>query len=74
MDQWNVNRSRPPDNAGFRSDSKDRDSKRRDEDKRRERLDAALDRGLEDTFPGSDPVSIIQPSGSVYDRRDAQKR
>lgn len=74
MDQWNVNRPRPADNTGFRRDSKDRESKRRDEDKRRERLDDALDRGLEDTFPGSDPVSIIQPPGSVYDRRDAQKR
>jgi hypothetical protein len=28
------------------------------------RLDQALEVGLEDTFPGSDPVSIIQPAPS----------
>jgi hypothetical protein len=27
-------------------------------------LDEALDVGLEDTFPGSDPVAITQPVGS----------
>jgi hypothetical protein len=27
-------------------------------------LDEALDLGLEETFPGSDPVSVTQPMGS----------
>jgi len=31
-------------------------------------LDEALDLGLEETFPGSDPVSVTQPPPSVYDR------
>ncbi|MGA8613782.1 MAG: hypothetical protein WB760_19330 [Xanthobacteraceae bacterium] len=31
-------------------------------------LDAALDVGLEDTFPGSDPVSVTQPVGSACDK------
>jgi hypothetical protein len=36
---------------------------------RKRRLDDALDLGLEGTFPGSDPVSVIQPPRSPYDRR-----
>jgi hypothetical protein len=30
----------------------------------RKALDEALDLGLEETFPGSDPVSVTQPVGS----------
>jgi hypothetical protein len=29
-----------------------------------------LDRGLEETFPGSDPVAITEPSHSADDLRD----
>ncbi len=69
MDEWNRNRPLPG------NGDKDRDGKRRDRDARRqERLDDALERGLEDTFPGSDPVSVIQPPPSVYDKHEAQKR
>lgn len=31
------------------------------------RLDAALEEGLEETFPGSDPVNVIQPGHSKAD-------
>ncbi|MGA7433453.1 MAG: hypothetical protein WBQ24_12860 [Xanthobacteraceae bacterium] len=31
-------------------------------------LDEALDLGLEDSFPGSDPVSVTQPPPSAYDK------
>jgi hypothetical protein len=31
-------------------------------------LDEALDVGLEDTFPGSDPVAVTQPVGSACDK------
>jgi hypothetical protein len=34
----------------------------------KKKLDDALERGLEDTFPGSDPVSVTQPSPSPYDK------
>jgi hypothetical protein len=38
------------------------------------RLDQALDEGLEETFPGSDPVNVTQPAPSKADhhikRRD----
>jgi hypothetical protein len=36
------------------------------EDKRR--LDDALDEGLEETFPASDPVNVTQPPPSRADR------
>jgi hypothetical protein len=36
---------------------------------RKKRLDDALELGLEETFPASDPVSVIQPPRSPYDRR-----
>jgi hypothetical protein len=40
----------------------------------KQRLDDALEEGLEETFPGSDPVSITQPAHSKDDlhikRRD----
>jgi hypothetical protein len=31
------------------------------------RLDEALEEGLEETFPGSDPVSVTQPAPSKAD-------
>ena len=31
------------------------------------RLDAALQEGLEETFPGSDPVNVTQPAPSKGD-------
>jgi len=31
------------------------------------RLDQALEEGLEETFPGSDPVSVTQPAPSKPD-------
>ena len=37
---------------------------------RRKALDKALDDGLEDTFPGSDPVSVTQPAPSSRDRKE----
>jgi hypothetical protein len=35
-----------------------------------ERLEDALERGLEETFPASDPVAVTQPPHSVCDKRD----
>jgi hypothetical protein len=34
----------------------------------KERLDRALDEGLEETFPGSDPVNVVQPPHSPKDK------
>lgn len=35
---------------------------------RRRTLDEALDAGLEDSFPGSDPVAVTQPPPSARDK------
>jgi hypothetical protein len=47
--------------TGPRSDTKEAKSAEK------RRLDQALEEGLEETFPGSDPVSIVQPSPSKPD-------
>ncbi|RYX99482.1 MAG: hypothetical protein EON84_00445 [Bradyrhizobiaceae bacterium] len=43
-------------------------------DAEKRQLDAALEEGLEETFPGSDPVNVTQPAHSKADhhikRRD----
>jgi hypothetical protein len=39
-------------------------------EKRKKSLDDKLDQGLEETFPGSDPVSITQPPPTSRDKRD----
>jgi hypothetical protein len=38
-------------------------------EKERKRAEEALETGLEDTFPASDPVSVTQPAPSAADRR-----
>ena len=46
-----------------------RDELHRSEADERRELEQALDEGLLETFPGSDPVSIVQPAPSKYDAR-----
>ena len=36
-------------------------------DPEKRRLDEALEEGLEETFPGSDPVNVTQPPSSKAD-------
>jgi hypothetical protein len=36
-------------------------------DNEKRKLDQALEEGLEETFPGSDPVNVIQPAPSKGD-------
>ncbi|WP_298254811.1 hypothetical protein [Bradyrhizobium sp.] len=40
---------------------------------RDEALEDALEEGLEETFPGSDPVNVIQPAPSREDGRLKRK-
>jgi hypothetical protein len=70
-DQWSKNRPSQPDADTIERDDADSKAKRRREENaaHQRQLDDALDRGLEDTFPGSDPVSIIQPPPSPHDRK-----
>jgi hypothetical protein len=37
-------------------------------EERKKALDEKLERGLEETFPGSDPVAITQPPSHVRDK------
>ncbi|MET0277798.1 MAG: hypothetical protein ABW198_05635 [Pseudorhodoplanes sp.] len=41
--------------------------KKQDEEQKR-RLDKALEEGLEESFPGSDPVNVTQPAPSRQDK------
>jgi hypothetical protein len=60
----------PVDHAGPARDAAERERRRRERArKRKEALDDRLERGLEDTFPGSDPVAVTQPPASAYDKR-----
>jgi hypothetical protein len=38
--------------------------------KEKRRLDEALERGLEDSFPASDPVNVTQPPPSKDDQKE----
>jgi hypothetical protein len=38
------------------------------EKEHKKRLDEALEEGLEETFPGSDPVNVTQPAHSTEDK------
>lgn len=54
---------------------KHRGGKQREDGERlHERLDDALERGLEETFPASDPVSVVQPPPSARDKHEVQQR
>jgi hypothetical protein len=44
------------------------DVKRPPAEKRRDPLEKALEQGLEESFPGSDPVNVTQPPPSKQDK------
>ncbi len=44
------------------------DQRKQRQAERRKSLEDALDRGLKDTFPGSDPVAVTQPPPSARDK------
>jgi hypothetical protein len=52
-------------------DDRERSRRKRAEAERQKALDEALDSGLEDTFPGSDPVAVTQPPPSARDKNRA---
>jgi hypothetical protein len=41
----------------------------KEEKTRRKRLEQSLEEGLEGTFPGSDPINVVQPPPSRQDKR-----
>jgi hypothetical protein len=46
----------------------------RPKDTAQRRLERALEQGLEDSFPGSDPVNVTQPSPSRQDQKSSAKK
>jgi hypothetical protein len=57
-------RPHPPNKRGG-----DPDVKRPPAEKRRDPVERALDQGLEESFPGSDPVNATQPAPSKIDKK-----
>ncbi len=55
-----------------KNDNKKNDNKPKDPEKKK--LDDALEKGLEESFPGSDPVSVTQPPPSKHDQDIKRKR
>jgi hypothetical protein len=55
-------------NHGEHDDGRDERGPRSGESDRKKTFDQALDYGLEDTFPGSDPVAVTQPAPSACDK------
>jgi len=47
----------------------DEHARQRDDVERRKEFERALERGLEETFPGSDPVSVTQPAHTRRDKK-----
>lgn len=43
-------------------------------DKQKAQADNSLEKGLEDTFPGSDPVNVTQPAPSRQDKDIKRKQ
>jgi hypothetical protein len=76
MDQWTKPRFRHIAYAGFEDTGRaEQEAKRRQREEKQAReariqaeLDEALELGLEETFPGSDPISVVQPPPTIYDK------
>jgi hypothetical protein len=68
MDEWKRSRSPQRDVAGFEPDDEDRAARRARESRRKKAFDDSLEKGLEETFPGSDPVAVTQPPHSPHDK------
>ena len=45
-----------------------------DKDAEKRRLEEALEEGLKETFPGSDPVSVTQPAPSRADDHTGHRK
>jgi hypothetical protein len=48
--------------------SRDKHHPSKQDDEQKRRLDKALEEGLEESFPGSDPVNVTQPAPSKKDK------
>lgn len=57
------------------ADTKAKDDQTKDKAPKghKEKLDEALNKGLEESFPGSDPVNVTQPPPSKHDQHIKRK-
>jgi len=69
MDKSNTTRSQARDHRDSEQDTKEAGKDRERTERCKQRLDESLDRALEDTFPGSDPVAVTQQPPSAHDKR-----
>jgi hypothetical protein len=74
MDEWTKNRSPIPGDTSFRRKDEERTGKDDREARRKKALDEQLDKGLEESFPASDPVAVTQPPHSPHDRQKRKHR
>ncbi|EGP10143.1 hypothetical protein CSIRO_0166 [Bradyrhizobiaceae bacterium SG-6C] len=49
-------------------------SETKPKDPEKKKLDDALEKGLEESFPGSDPVNVTQPPPSKHDQDIKRKK
>jgi hypothetical protein len=47
----------------------DEKTKRERDEAQKRKLEKSLEQGLEDSFPGSDPINVTQPPPSVADKK-----
>ena len=47
----------------------DEKTRREREEARKRKLEKSLEQGLEDSFPGSDPINVTQPPPRVADKK-----
>jgi len=59
--------------GGRTSMSRPRSKGEKPDSEEKRRLDEALEEGLEETFPGSDPVNVTQPAPSQGDQHIRRK-
>ena len=55
-------------NDTFVDDEVDEKTKRDKEEAHKRRLEKSLEQGLEDSFPGSDPINVTQPPPTKGDK------
>lgn len=60
--------------GGTRRPGRNRPADRDAKERLRNERERALERGLEESFPGSDPVSVVQPPPSIQDKNEAAGR
>jgi hypothetical protein len=57
---------------GGMADVKKPPAEEKKEKKKRDDMDKALDQGLEESFPASDPVNVTQPPPSRKDKKPGE--